>query len=142
MTGKERVSLLSHFRQKRADIVDGGALYKLVDPSILIRQREEKAALLAEKAAKKAASAREAELKRIQLLERGRAHPSEMFKPPFVEQGVYSHWDDNGLPLLDGEGKEVSKSAAKKLVKSQKDQERLHASWLVWKREQEQKGTE
>lgn len=58
-----------------------------------------------------------------------------MFKPPYVPEGTYSEWDAAGLPTKDGEGKEVSKSAAKKWVKEQKAQEKLHGAYLAWKAE-------
>lgn len=117
---------------------DGGALYKLVDPEVLIRQREEKAQLAAEKAAKKAASAQAAEAKRIAQLEKGRVPPSEMFKPPHAPQGLYSQWDEAGVPTHDGDGNEVSKSLAKKLAKESKAQEKSHEAFLAWQREQQQ----
>ncbi|ORX39710.1 cysteine-tRNA ligase [Kockovaella imperatae] len=111
---------------------DGSALYKLVDPAVLLRAREEKAAIAADKAAKKAANAAAAEAKRKEQLEKGRVDPKDMFKPPNVPQGAYTEWDDAGLPLKDGEGKDVAKSQLKKLVKEQKVQEKLHEAFLAW----------
>ena len=104
---------------------------------MLIRQREEKAALIAEKAAKKAAAAAEAEARRVAQLEKGKAAPADMFRPPYVPEGTYSEWDDQGLPAKDAEGKEVSKSALKKWAKEQKAQEKAHAAYLAWKQESE-----
>jgi len=114
---------------------DGSALYKLVDPAILIRQREEKAQQAADKAAKKAANAAAAEAKRIAILEKGKAAPSEMFKPPHVAEGTYTQWDETGLPTHDAEGKEVSKGLSKKCAKDQKLQEKAHDAYLAWKAE-------
>ncbi|KAK4689957.1 cysteinyl-tRNA synthetase, partial [Tremellales sp. Uapishka_1] len=108
---------------------DGGALYKLVDPDILIRAREEKSAIAAEKAAKKEANARLAEEKRLALLEKGKVDPKEMFKPPHTD--LYTQWDETtGLPTVDKEGKDVSGGQRKKFLKEQKAQEKLHESWL------------
>lgn len=113
-------------------MIDGSALYKLVDPAVLIRQREEKAQAAADKAAKKAATAAAAEAKRIATLEKGRVPPSEMYRPPNVAEGLYSQWDETGLPTHDGEGKEISKSASKKFVKDIKIQEKAHEAYLAW----------
>lgn len=114
-------------------------MYKLTDPAILIRQREEKAAIQADKLAKKAAQAKEAEAKRIALLEKGKTPPGEMFRPPNVPEGTYTEWDEQGLPKKDGEGKEVAKSAVKRLMKEQKAQEKAHEAWLAWKKEEGEK---
>ncbi|WVQ78146.1 cysteine-tRNA ligase [Cryptococcus sp. DSM 104549] len=113
----------------------GGALYKLVDPAVLIRAREEKERAQAEKAEKKAA----AEAKRIALLEKGRVSPQEMFKVPNVAEGTYSAWDEQGLPTKDGEGNDLSKSLQKKVQKEWKTQERAHVAWLAWRKEVEGK---
>jgi cysteinyl-tRNA synthetase len=111
---------------------DGGALYKFVDPAVLIRAREEKAAAAADKAAKKAANAAAAEAKRLAQLEKGRVAPVDMFKPPHVADNAYSKWDAEGLPTHDGEGVELSKSAIKKLQKEVKTQEKLHEAFKAW----------
>ncbi|ORY25710.1 hypothetical protein BCR39DRAFT_506941, partial [Naematelia encephala] len=110
--------------------VNGGTLYKLVDSAILIRQRDQKAAEAAEKAAKKEANARAEEEKRRAKLEKGRVPPTEMFKPPNVPEGTWSKWDDQGLPTHDGEGKEISKGASKKVAKDWRAQEKLHEEYL------------
>ncbi|WRT66959.1 cysteine-tRNA ligase [Kwoniella shivajii] len=117
---------------------DGGALWKIVDPSSLISAREEKRKIIAEKQAKKEALAKANEEKRIALLEKGKISPKDMFKPPQVPTDLYSEWDDQGIPIKDVEGKEVSKSAQKKSLKEWKIQEKLHENYLTWKKEQEQ----
>ncbi len=119
-------------------VVDGGALYKLVDPSILIRQREDRAAIAAEKAAKKSANAAAAEAKRIETLEKGRVPSTELFKPPNVAEGVWTAWDDQGIPTKDGEGKEISKGASKKCLKEWNAQEKAHEVYLAWRKEEEE----
>ena len=106
----------------------------MVDPSILIKQREEKAAMAADKAAKKAANAAAAEKQKQAQLEKGRIPPSELFKPP--QSDLYSAWDDNGLPTKDKEGAEVSKAGGKKLLKEWKTQEKLNDAFLAWEKEQ------
>ncbi|OCF72041.1 cysteine-tRNA ligase [Kwoniella mangroviensis CBS 8886] len=117
---------------------DGGALWKIVDPSSLVAAREEKKRIAAEKLAKKEASAKAAEEKKRIQLEKGKVSPKDMFKPPHV-QGLYTEWDEQGLPTKDAEGKEVSKNAVKKWQKEQKVQEKLHEAYLVWVKGQEGK---
>lgn len=134
-TGKEQVRdpLISHDRLLTM-ASDGGALYKLVDSAVLIRQREERAAIAAEKAAKKSASAAATEAKRIASLEKGRVPPTEMFKPPNVEHGVWTAWDEEGIPTKDAEQNEISKAASKKCLKEWKVQAKAHEAYLAWKR--------
>lgn len=110
-------------------------MYKLVDPTILIRQREEKAQAALDKVNKKAANAAAAEAKRLAILEKGRIPPREMFKPPNVSDGTWSEWDEQGLPIKDGEGKEVSKGTSKRVLKEWKGQEKAHLEFLAWERE-------
>lgn len=142
-SSKEILELCDRFRDQ--DLVNlgvqlddgqgagGGALYKLVDPSVLIKQREEKAAMAADKASKKAANAAAAQQQKMAQLEKGRIPPQEMFKPP--QSDLYSAWDDNGLPTKDKEGVEVSKAGGKKLLKEWKNQEKAHEAFLTWQRD-------
>jgi cysteinyl-tRNA synthetase len=71
----------------------------------------------------------------MERLEKGRMPPEEMFKPPNVKEGTYASWDEKGLPLTDGEGKEISKSAGKKAVKQWDNQNKLHEEWVAWQSE-------
>lgn len=111
---------------------DGKALVKLVNPDILLRARDEKAAAASAKAAKKAAAVEAEKAKKAARLEKGKIPPTEMFKPPNVDDGLYGSWDDRGIPLTDGEGKDVSKAKSKKLVKEWEIQEKLHKEWKEW----------
>ena len=86
---------------------------KLVSPADLIKAREEKRAIAEAKAAQVEAE----RLKRLQKVEKGRVVPRDMFKPPNVLEGVYGSWNDEGIPLTDGEGKELSKNQTKKVQK-------------------------
>src|SRR5882762_3091941 len=104
-------------------------------PSDLMKARDEKRALADLKAAKKAAAAEADRLKRQQRLEKGRVPAEEMFKPPNVPEGTYSKWSDAGLPVIDGEGKEISKSGAKKMAKDWATQKKLHEEFLAWQKD-------
>ena len=118
--------------------VDGKALVKLVPPEELIKAREEKRALAEAKAARKAAAVEAERQKRLAALEKGRIPPQELFRPPNVPEGTYSSWDENGIPLTDGEGKELSKSAGKKLQKEWALQKKRHDEFLEWQKQQQQ----
>ncbi|KAG5646258.1 hypothetical protein DXG03_004085 [Asterophora parasitica] len=117
------------------DQEDGKALVKLVPPAELIKARDEKRALIEAKAAKKAAQVEAERLKRQQKLEKGRVAPEELFKPPNVAEGTYGSWNDAGIPLTDGDGKELSKNAGKKVQKDWATQKKLHDEYLAWTKE-------
>lgn len=106
-----------------------------MSPADLIKARDEKRALAESKAAKKSAAAEAERFKRQQRLNKGRLAAEEMFKPPNVPEGSYSKWDEAGLPVMDGEGKELSKSGAKKLAKEWAVQKKLHEEFLIWQKE-------
>ncbi|TEB30384.1 hypothetical protein FA13DRAFT_1733695, partial [Coprinellus micaceus] len=58
-------------------------------------------------------------------LERSKINPSDMFKPPHVT-GQYGSWDEQGVPLTDADGMDLSKNRRKKLQKQWKFQQALH----------------
>ena len=101
----------------------------------LIRVREEKRAQAAAKATKKAASAEAEKLKRLEKILKGKLPPGEMFQPPNVPEGAYGSWNEDGLPLTDGAGKELSKNQVKKTVKEWTLQKKLHEEYLEWERQ-------
>ena len=107
----------------------------MVNPTELIRAREEKRAEAEAKAKKKAAAQELERQKKIKKLERGSVPPEQLFKPPNVPAGVYGSWDDQGLPLTNGEGKELSKNQTKKVQKEWTAQRKLHEEYLAWKKE-------
>lgn len=102
-----------------------------MDPADLIRAREEKRSLQEAKAAKKAAAVEVDRQKQAKKLEKGRLAPGDMFKPPNVPEGTYSSWSEEGLPLTDGEGKELSKNQVKKSQKEWSAQKKLHDEYLA-----------
>lgn len=113
------------------DQEDGKALVKLVSPAELIRARDEKRAIQDAKIAKKAAALEAERLKKAQKLEKGKVSPKEMFRPPNVKEGVYGTWNEQGVPLTDGEGKELSKNAVKKVMKDFAAQGKAHEEYLA-----------
>ncbi|KAK0476727.1 tRNA synthetases class I (C) catalytic domain-containing protein [Armillaria novae-zelandiae] len=106
------------------DQEDGKALVKLVPPADLIKARDEKRAVQEAKAVKKAEAVAAERQKRLQKLERGHL---QMWR-----KGQYGSWNDDGIPLTDGEGKELSKNQAKKLQKDWSSQKKLHEEFLAW----------
>lgn len=118
---------------------DGKALVKLVPPSVLIKGRDEKRAALAAKAAQKEASRLAAQKQALAKLEKSKVSPEELFKPPNVPEGMYGSWDERGIPLTDGQGQEIGKGKAKKLVREWEDQGKKHEAWKKHVAEQEAK---
>ncbi|KIK09833.1 hypothetical protein K443DRAFT_671150 [Laccaria amethystina LaAM-08-1] len=116
------------------DQEDGKALVKLVSPADLVKAREEKRLQAEAKAAKKSASVEAEHQKRLQKIERGRVSPKDMFKPPSVPEGTYGSWNEDGIPLTDGEGKELSKNQGKKVQKDWATQAKFHEDFLAWQK--------
>ncbi|KIY70644.1 hypothetical protein CYLTODRAFT_419597 [Cylindrobasidium torrendii FP15055 ss-10] len=114
------------------DQEDGQALVKIVSATELIKARDEKKAAAEAKVAKKAAQVEAERQKRIAKLEKGRVSPADLFKVPNVPDGTYGSWNDEGLPLTDGEGKELSKNQVKKVQKEWALQKKLHDEFLAW----------
>jgi len=108
-----------------------------VPPSVLIKARDEKKALLAAKAAQKEAQKAAAQQQQLAKLEKGKLKPEEMFKPPHVPEGTYGSWDEKGLPLTDGQGQELAKGKVKKVGKEWEEQSRRHEAWLAYLAQQE-----
>ncbi|KAI8370507.1 tRNA synthetases class I (C) catalytic domain-containing protein [Radiomyces spectabilis] len=108
------------------DQEDGTALVKLVDREELIKAREKKLALQAEKEASKAKAAAERERKRLERLQKGKLPPQEMFK----SSDEFSKFDDNGFPTHTKDGEEVTKSRKKKLQKEWDAQKKLHEEYV------------
>ncbi|KAF8609049.1 putative cysteine-tRNA ligase [Ceratobasidium sp. AG-I] len=132
LSDKLRDEDLIHLGVALDDQDDGKALVKLVSPEALIKARDEKLAIAAEKAANKAAQAEAAKAKLAAKLERGKLNPADMFRPPNVPEGTYSTWDERGVPTTDGAGVELAKSRMKKLVKEWEVQGKAHEEWKVW----------
>ena len=101
---------------------DGG-LPALVRPITreLIATRQEKEERELQKQRAKDVREREAAAK----ADKGRLSHLDMFR---TEE--YSAWDEEGLPLKDAQGEEVTKSKGKKLRKDWERQKKLHEAWV------------
>lgn len=110
--------------------IDRASVWKLEDAATLVmelnRKKEEEQKRRDEK--EKQRAAKEAKLKLE--LEQGRVSPSEMFRQGGYE-GQYSSFNELGLPTRDKDGKELSKSAVKSLLKARARQEKLHTKYLA-----------
>lgn len=115
------------------DQEDGKALVKLVDKDVLIKAREAKLQLQAEKAAKKEAAAIAKEEERKRKLEKGKLAAEDMFKEEKDEDGknLYSAFDEQGIPTHDNNGEELSKSRIKKLKQKWDIQKKLNDEYLA-----------
>ncbi|KAM6980010.1 cysteine--tRNA ligase, cytoplasmic [Aplochiton taeniatus] len=100
---------------------------KLVDRETLLRERDEKQRVEEEKKKKKEEAAKRKQEQEATKLAKMKIPPSEMF---CTETDKYSSFDETGFPILDHEGKEISKGQAKKLRKLYEAQEKLHKEYL------------
>ncbi|XP_061706093.1 cysteine--tRNA ligase, cytoplasmic [Cydia pomonella] len=97
---------------------------KLVSKEELMREKEEKKRIEAEKLKKKQELAEAQRLKD----EQRKVPPGDMFRK---ELDKYSQFDDKGIPTHDHEGKELSKGLVKKLQKLQQAQEKKYNEYLA-----------
>eukprot|EP00190_Bangiopsis_sp_CCMP1999_P001694 CAMPEP_0198732178 /NCGR_PEP_ID=MMETSP1475-20131203/34254_1 /TAXON_ID= ORGANISM="Unidentified sp., Strain CCMP1999" /NCGR_SAMPLE_ID=MMETSP1475 /ASSEMBLY_ACC=CAM_ASM_001111 /LENGTH=683 /DNA_ID=CAMNT_0044495243 /DNA_START=115 /DNA_END=2166 /DNA_ORIENTATION=+ len=104
-------------------IDDSGAsgVWKLYDPEELRKQTQ------LENDAKQARVAAAAQLQ-AERDRKGSIPPDQMFKLGEYE-GKFSKYDDEGIPLSDASGEELTKNARKKLLKLHKVQSSAHAAW-------------
>jgi cysteinyl-tRNA synthetase len=108
------------------DQADGNALVKLVPPADLIRAREEKRAQAEAKMRKnpQQQQRQRQHAQRAAKLAKARSTPQDMFKPPHVPEGTYGSWDENGVPLTDGEGRVLSKNQGREWPRSWRSRRR------------------
>ncbi|KAK4237945.1 hypothetical protein C8A03DRAFT_44231 [Achaetomium macrosporum] len=109
------------------DQADKPSLIKFIPASKLIAAREEKAALLAEKAKLKEEARKAREKAEEEKWAKAKVPPQEMFKG----DGKYQEWDAEGLPTKLADGSEVPKSQVKKLKKEWEKQKKLHEEYLA-----------
>jgi cysteinyl-tRNA synthetase len=101
------------------------ALVRPLDKALAAALEERKAASAA-KAAEAQARRNAEEAKRKQAAEKAKLSPVEMFR-----NADYSEWDEQGIPIKDKDGKEVTKNQKKKLTKEWEKQKKLHDSYLA-----------
>jgi cysteinyl-tRNA synthetase len=127
--GKDILSLCDRVRD--IDLFDLGVyledrdnLPALVRPVTkeLIQDREEKAARARQKQIERENREKEA----LKKAEKGRLSHLEMYRTT-----EFSAWDEDGIPIRDAAGEEITKSRAKKLRKDWERQKKAHEAWLA-----------
>ncbi|KAI3403770.2 CYR1 [Candida oxycetoniae] len=111
------------------DKPDGSALVKFLNQTEklqLLEQQEAKAKLLAEKQAKKRQQEAIKAQKEAEKLAKMKIKPSDLFK----DDKLYKEYDEMGIPTVDANGEEISKSMRKKLLKQYQQQEKLYDEYL------------
>lgn len=101
---------------------------KLVDRDTLLKEREEKIRQEELKRQEKEKKKQEQEAAKAAKEAQKRIPPSEMFKS---ETDKYSKFDEKGIPTHDAEGKELAKSALKKVTKLYDAQEKKYKEYLA-----------
>lgn len=101
-----------------------GTLGALVRPlsQVHLRERQERDAIAASKAASKA----KAEAEKAAALEKAKLSHLEMFKG----NTEFSEFDSDGMPTKDSEGADLPKSRVKKLRKDWERQKKLHEAYI------------
>lgn len=111
----------------RLEDKEGKSVIKLVDREVLMREKEEKKRREEQKKAEQLAKAELQRQKDKEREEQRKINPKDMFKN---QTDKYSAFDEEGLPTLDNEGKEISKGMQKKLKKLQQQQEAKYSEYL------------
>ena len=105
-------------------------MWKLYDADELKKELERDREAKALKEAKAAEAKAELARKAAEKEAKAKIPPSEMFKIGEYE-GLYSKYDDEGLPTHDKDGEELPKGQVKKLVKAQGLQKKAHETYLA-----------
>lgn len=113
----------------KLDDKDGGALWKLYDAEDLKKEIEREREAKAEKDRKSAEAKAEAARKAAEKEAKARISPNDMFKVGEYE-GLFSKYDDVGMPTHDKDGVEVPKAQLKKLAKAHGLQIKAYEAYL------------
>ncbi|WAR01867.1 SYCC-like protein [Mya arenaria] len=100
---------------------------KLADRETLLREKQEKLKQEEAKRLEKEKKKQKAEAEKAAKEAQKRIPPTDMFRR---ETDKYSQFDDKGMPTHDAAGKEISKSALKKLTKLYEQQEKKYNEYL------------
>ncbi|KAH3890802.1 cysteine--tRNA ligase, cytoplasmic-like isoform X4 [Dreissena polymorpha] len=100
---------------------------KLENRETLLRERMQKLQIEEARRLEKEKKKQKAEAEKAAKEAQKRIPPSEMFR---AETDKYSQFDDKGMPTHDVEGKELSKSALKKIAKLYEQQQKKYEEFL------------
>ncbi|TEB37525.1 cysteinyl-tRNA synthetase [Coprinellus micaceus] len=112
--------------EDRDSSVGEPALIKFGDPAELIAAREAKMQVQLEKERKKEAARLDALRLEEEKVEKAKVNPKDMFR---TEE--YAQWDDDGIPTVDAQGEEVTKSKRKTLKKAWDKQKKLYDAYTT-----------
>lgn len=114
----------------KLDDKEGGALWKMTDKEALRKELERDAEAKQKKESETRLKKEEAVRKLAEKEAAAKIDPAEMFKLGEYS-GVFSEYDENGIPTKTKEGEEVAKAQRKKLAKSHSSQKAAHEKWLA-----------
>ena len=114
----------------KLDDREGGALWKLSTPEELRREAQREAEAKAKKEEQKRREKEEAARKAAEKEALAKVPPNELFKQGEYA-GLYSKYDEDGLPTHDKDGEELAKAQRKKLAKTQAAQKKEHDKFLA-----------
>ena len=114
----------------KLDDREGGALWKLSTPEELHRERAREAELKAKKEEEARLKKEEAARKLAEKEAAAKIPPVEMFKVGEYE-GMYSKFDEEGVPTHDKAGEELAKAQRKKLAKARAAHVKEHEKYLA-----------
>ena len=114
----------------KLDDREGGALWKLSTPEELRREAQREAEVKAKKEEQKRREKEEAARKAAEKEALAKVPPNELFKQGEYA-GLYSKYDEDGLPTHDKDGEELAKAQRKKLAKTQAAQKKEHDKFLA-----------
>ena len=115
----------------KLDDRDGGALWKLYDADELKKEIAREREAKEEKERAKRLAKEEAARKAAEKEAKAKVPPSDMFKTFSEYEGLYSKYDDEGVPTHDAAGEPLAKSAVKKLAKARAQQQKAHEAYLA-----------
>lgn len=131
MCDQLRDDVLPRLGVRLEDRTGENSVWKLEDAESLMleirRKKEEEEKRRAEKEALKEAKKQ----KELAALMSGKLAPAVMFKEGEEFKGMYSAFDDDGVPTTDKDGEALAKSARKALVKRLGKQKKLHEKYLA-----------
>ena len=127
LTKKDVLQLCDRLRD--VDLWNQGIYFEDVESSTIVRPVTKEAQAARRDKEERDMQRERARAKREQeasaKAEKGRQSHLTMFQTK-----EYGSWNDEGIPLTDADGKEISKSQARKLKKEWEKQKSLHEAWL------------
>jgi len=106
----------------RMEDTSGASVWKLADVEVLLQEREAKRAELIKREADKL----EREKSKREKEEKAKIEPKNLF---INQLDKYSKFDETGIPTYDEQGKEISASQRKKLLKEYQKQAEIYEAW-------------